>query len=247
MSGLAIIGGTGLTALHGLEIASREMVHTPWGEPSGPVVHGRLHGVSISFLPRHGHHHTIAPHKVNYRANIWALKEVGIRQVIAVAAVGAISPNLIRSTLAIPEQIIDYTWGREQTFFSDHNQEVVHVEFADPYDQALRDDLIRAADTARINAFVGGTYGVTQGPRLETAAEINRLESDGCHMVGMTGMPEAVLARELDLAYAHCAVIANAAAGRGRERISLDAIKVQLGQGMEQVKALLMEVVKQQR
>jgi len=245
MSGLAIIGGTGLTALQGLEISSREMVHTPWGEPSGPVIHGQLHGVSISFLPRHGHHHTIAPHKVNYRANIWALKEVGIRQVIAVAAVGAISPDLISSTLAIPEQIIDYTWGREHTFFSDHNQEVVHVEFTAPYDQALREDLIRAANSAEINAYVGGTYGATQGPRLETAAEINRLESDGCQMVGMTGMPEAVLARELGLAYAHCAVIANAAAGRSQERITLDAIKAQLGEGMEQVKVLLMEVVKQ--
>ncbi len=243
MSRLAIIGGTGLTALQGLEITSREMVHTPWGEPSGPVVHGMLNGVKISFLPRHGHHHTIAPHKVNYRANLWALKEVGIEQVIAVAAVGAIHPNLITIPLAIPDQIIDYTWGRGHTYFEEWLSEVVHVDFSSPYDPGLRERLIQAAGNAGISVYAGGTYGATQGPRLETAAEINRLESDGCHMVGMTGMPEASLARELGLAYAHCAVIANAAAGRSRELITLEAIKEQLSGGMEQVKRLLMEVV----
>ncbi len=246
MSRLAIIGGTGLTTLHGLEITSREMVHTPWGEPSGPLVHGQLNGVSVSFLPRHGHHHTIAPHKVNYRANIWALKEVGITHVIAVAAVGAIHPDLISSSLAIPDQIVDYTWGRGHTFFEDQLSEVTHIDFASPYDQDLRERLIQAAESAGIKAYSGSTYGATQGPRLETAAEIDRMETDGCHIVGMTGMPEAALARELGLAYAHCAVIVNAAAGRGAAVITLEAIKAQLDVGMEEVKDLLMQAVKQQ-
>jgi len=245
MSRLAIIGGTGLTALHGLEISSREVVHTPWGEPSGPLVHGRLNGVDVSFLPRHGHHHTIAPHKVNYRANIWALHEVGISRVIAVAAVGAIHAELITITLAIPDQLIDYTWGRGHTFFEEQLEEVVHIDFSSPYDQQLRERLLDAAKSAKIKAFPGGTYGVTQGPRLESAAEIDRLESDGCHMVGMTGMPEASLARELGIAYAHCAVVVNAAAGRGEDPITVEAIKQRLKVGMEQVKCLLMEAVRE--
>ncbi len=243
MSRLAIIGGTGLTTLQGLEISSREMVHTPWGEPSGPVVHGMLNGVKISFLPRHGHHHTIAPHKVNYRANVWALKEVGVKRVIAVAAVGAIHSELMETTLAIPDQIIDYTWGRAHTFFEDQLKEVVHVDFSYPYDAQLRGCLIDAAKKTGVQTYIGGTYGATQGPRLETSAEINRMEGDGCHMVGMTGMPEAVLARELGLAYAHCAVITNAAAGRGDGTITLQGIEAHLKVSMAQVKLLLEELV----
>jgi len=244
MNRLAIIGGTGLTSLPGLDISSREMVHTPWGEPSGPVVHGALNGIPVSFLPRHGHHHTIAPHKVNYRANIWALKELGIEQVIAVAAVGAIHPDVIAVNLAIPDQLIDYTWDRKHTFFEDQLQKVVHVDFTNPYDAQLRERLICAVQTTGIHTYIGGTYGVTQGPRLETAAEIDRMEIEGCHMVGMTGMPEAVLARELGLAYAHCAVITNAAAGRGDSAITLELIEARLKGSMAQVKQLLEVLIK---
>jgi 5'-methylthioinosine phosphorylase len=240
---LAIIGGTGLTSLDGLQITRKEMVHTPWGEPSGPITHGTLNGVRVAFLARHGYHHTIPPHEVNYRANIYALKEVGIKQVVAVAAVGGIADNLQPASLVITDQIIDYTWGRGHTFFEGKLDQVEHIDFTFPYDESLRLALIEAASRARVECTAGGTYGVTQGPRLESAAEIDRMERDGCDVVGMTGMPEASLARELGLAYAHCAVIANPAAGRGDGAITMQQIRQQLDTGMEQVKLLLGEFV----
>lgn len=240
---IAIIGGTGLTALKGLTIIRREMVHTPWGEPSGPVTHGTLSDKKVAFIPRHGYGQTIPPHRVNYRANIWALKEIGARRIVAVAAVGSIRPGFAPGRLAIPEQIIDYTSGRGHTFFEDGLSHVVHVDFTSPYAHALRDLLIRAADAAGVEAWSQGTYGATQGPRLETAAEIDRLERDGCDMVGMTGMPEAALARELELDYTHLCVCANAAAGRGEGEISMAELETNLEQGMKSVKRVLEELL----
>ncbi len=243
MSGLAIIGGTGLTALAGLRIVRREMVHTPWGKPSGPITHGVLNGVDVAFLARHGYRHTIAPHQVNYRANVWALREVGVSEIVAVAAVGSISAQLAPGSLVVPDQIVDYTWGRGHTYFEDGLDAVTHVDFTSPYDARLRRRLIDAAAAAGLTVADGGTYGATQGPRLESAAEIDRMERDGCHVVGMTGMPEAALARELDLAYAHCAVVANPAAGRGAGAITMEQIRAQLATGMEQVKRLMHALV----
>jgi 5'-methylthioinosine phosphorylase len=243
MSDLAIIGGTGLTSLEGLTITRREMVHTPWGEPSGPVSHGMLDGCPVVFLARHGYHHTIPPHQVNYRANIWALNELGITDVIAVAAVGGIAEGLKPGSLVITDQIVDYTWGRGHTFFEGDLERVVHVDFTSPYDEALRQRLVRSATKAGVPFHDAGTYAATQGPRLESAAEIDRLERDGCHVVGMTGMPEAALARELQMAYAHCTVVANPAAGRGEGIITMEQIRVQLAVGMEHVKRLLTAVV----
>ncbi len=212
MPDIAIIGGTGLTRLAGLEIARREVVFTPYGEPSGPLTHGELAGRKAVFLARHGYGHTIAPHKVNYRANLWALKSIGVKRVIAVASVGGIRSDLEPGTLAVPHQIVDYTTQRENTFFEE--QKVVHVDFTEPYDAGLRALLLRAAESVDVRVARDGVYAASQGPRLETAAEIDRMERDGCDMVGMTGMPEAVLARELELAYACCAVVVNWAAGR---------------------------------
>jgi 5'-deoxy-5'-methylthioadenosine phosphorylase len=240
---LGIIGGTGLTSLEELAILRREMVHTPWGEPSGPVTHGELHGQRVAFLARHGYRHTIPPHQVNYRANVWALREVGVRSIVAVAAVGGISAHLEPGSLVITDQLIDYTWGRGHTFFEDGLDNVVHVDFTRPYSQALRERLLAAAREAGVDVHAGGTYGATQGPRLESAAEVDRLERDGCHVVGMTGMPEAALARELEIAYAHCAVVSNPAAGRGDETITMQAIRAQLDRGMEQVKRVLRALV----
>ncbi len=243
MSVLAIIGGTGLTSLAGLEVTRREVVSTPWGEPSGAITHGRLHGTEIAFLARHGYGHTIAPHRINYRANIWALGHIGVREIIAVAAVGGIAAELAPGRLAIPEQIVDYTWGRGHTFFENGDSPVVHVDFTRPYSQPLRERLARAGRAAGIECIEGGTYGATQGPRLESAAEIDRLEGDGCTMVGMTGMPEAGLARELGLEYAHCAVCANRAAGRGAEPIRGADIEANLEAGMAALHALLAHLV----
>lgn len=240
MTEIAIIGGTGLTRLQMLEITKQEMVHTPYGEPSGAITYGRLCHRDVAFLARHGDHHTISPHKVNYRANLWALQSVGVRKVIAVAAVGGIRADLYPSRLAIPDQIIDYTWGRYHTFFEEDSEPVTHVDFTWPYCHEIRASLLQGAHTAGLEVSRDGTYGATQGPRLETAREIDRMERDGCDMVGMTGMPEAALARELELCYGTCAVVANWAAGRGgQEKIALEEIHRSLQQGMERVTLLL--------
>jgi 5'-methylthioinosine phosphorylase len=239
MPELAIIGGTGLTSLPNLVIVRREVMQTPYGEPSGALSHGVLGGAEIVFLARHGDAHTIAPHRVNYRANLWALKDAGARRIIAVCAVGGISKYMSPRVIAIPDQIIDYTWSREHTYFDSGLSQVTHIDFTHPYCEDLRGDLIAAAAAAGIQVVPRGTYGATQGPRLETIAEINRMERDGCDMVGMTGMPEAALARELDLCYAHCAVSANWAAGHSKGIIKMNEIEENLECSMQMVKTLL--------
>ncbi|MBZ0071242.1 MAG: S-methyl-5'-thioinosine phosphorylase [Thiohalobacteraceae bacterium] len=243
MTELAIIGGTGLTTLKNLAIERREVVHTPYGQPSGPLVHGRLCGKAVVFLPRHGSGHTIAPHDVNYRANLWALDHIGVTKVIAIAAVGGITPATVPTALVIPDQIIDYTSARQHTFFQGSLEQVTHIDFTFPYCEELRVDLIAAGRAAGLSLVESGTYGATQGPRLETAAEINRMARDGCDVVGMTGMPEAALARELGLCYAACAVCANWAAGRGEGEISMAEINQTLTTGMEKVRTLLEQVI----
>jgi len=240
---LAIIGGTGLTSLETLSISRREMVSTPYGEPSGPLTHGELGGKAVVFLARHGYSHTIPPHRINYRANLWALQHIGVEQVIAVAAVGGIRADMEPGCLAFPDQIIDYTWSRGHTFFEDDLTHVTHIDLTYPYCEELRQKLIQAARRAGLDAREGGTYGAMQGPRLETAAEILRLERDGCDLVGMTGMPEAALARELGLRYATCAVVVNWAAGKSGGEITMENIQRQLIGGMEKVKILLREVI----
>jgi len=243
MSEIAIIGGTGLTSLASLEIVRREMVQTPYGEPSGPLTHGILCDREVVFLARHGYGHTIPPHQVNYRANLWALKSIGVEKVIAIAAVGGIRADLVPGRLVFPDQIIDYTWSRYNTFFEDSGDGVTHIDFTWPYCHELRQQLIQAADRLNLNAAGKATYAATQGPRLETAAEIDRLERDGCDVVGMTGMPEAALARELELCYAACAVVANMAAGRGDGKITLEEIEQNLVKGMGKVGQLLEEAM----
>ncbi|MDN5837041.1 MAG: S-methyl-5'-thioinosine phosphorylase [Gammaproteobacteria bacterium] len=236
MTAIAIIGGTGLTRLEGLEISRREVCYTPYGEPSGPLLHGKLSGREAVFLARHGPSHRIPPQRVNYRANLWALKSIGVQAIVAVSTVGGIRADMAPGRIVIPDQIVDYTSGRDNTFFND--QSVVHVEFTEPYDAGLRARLLAAGREAVVELLDGGVYAAMQGPRLETAAEINRLETDGCDMVGMTGMPEAVLARELELPYAVCAVVLNRAAGRGGGDIHTE-ITQSLARGIEQVRDLL--------
>lgn len=213
---LAIIGGSGLTQLANLDISRREVARTPYGEPSGALTFGRIGGCGVVFLARHGYGHTIPPHLVNYRANMWALAKVaGADQIVSVASVGGIRSDLAPGTVVIPDQIIDYTWGRHVTYYEGGDAPVVHTDFTEPYDGALRARLLAAAAKAGEAAVDGAVYATTQGPRLETAAEISRLERDGAHVVGMTGMPEASLARELAVPYAAICVVANWAAGRG--------------------------------
>lgn len=243
MSRLAIIGGTGLTRLTHLEIERRERVGTPYGNPSAELVYGRLHDQELVFLARHGDPHVHPPHKVNYRANIFALKQAGVCGILAVAAVGGIRADMVPSKIAVPDQIIDYTYGRAHTFFEDDLDRVTHIDFTRPYSEWLREKLLTAAEVAGIAVIDGGVYGCTQGPRLETAAEIARLERDGCDLVGMTGMPEAALARELDLAYACCAVVANWAAGKQAGEITLAEIEANLTAGMADLAAILRHLV----
>ena len=210
---IGIIGGSGLLQLAGLEDVHRKVVRTPWGQPSGALSFGRLGGVPVVFLARHGYGHTIAPHDINYRANIWALHEAGVSQVIACSAVGGIRADLTPGQLVVPDQIVDYTWGRAVSYFSGEDQPVVHIDFSHPFDARLRHQLIGAALRLNLPVSDTGCYGCTQGPRLETLAEVRRYQGDGCDMLGMTAMPEAALARELDLPYAILGVVANRAAG----------------------------------
>lgn len=237
MTTLAIIGGTGLTQLSDLNILSREQLDTPYGSPSAEFVTGELNGSRIIFLSRHGNPHTIAPHQINYRANIWGLKQLGVEQIVAVAAVGGITGEMAPAHIAIPDQIIDYSYGRKHTFFED--EAVSHIDFTYPYNQKLRSRLISAASAANIKISPLGTYGCTQGPRLETAAEIRRMERDGCDLVGMTGMPEAALAKELDMAYAAISVVANWAAGKSEGEITMEEIERHLHKGMANTALLL--------
>ncbi len=245
MPELAIIGGTGLTTLQGLEIIGQETVQTPYGAPSCPLTHGVLCEREIVFLARHGRDHTIPPHRINYRANIWALKEAGVQGIVAVAAVGGITAEAFPTRLVIPDQIIDYTWSRPHTYFEEGLSHVTHVDFTWPYHETLRQQLIEASRTAGLDICKHGTYGATQGPRLESAAEVGRLKRDGCTLVGMTGMPEAALARELELPYACCAVVANWAAGCGGadEIIEMAEIERNLVQGMSDTRRLLEHLI----
>ncbi len=221
----AIIAGSGLLAMPGLDIDETLHLDTPWGEPSGPLYQGRLKGVEVLFMARHGDAHSIPPHKVNYRANIAALKQAGATHLLAYNAVGGICADCDAGSLVVADQIIDYTWGREHTYSDGEQGGVAHIEFTSPYDEALRQVLIAAADSAGITILSQGVYGATQGPRLESAAEIIRMERDGCDLVGMTGMPEAALAREKALPYASLSLVVNAAAGKAGGLITMAEIE----------------------
>lgn len=242
---LAIIGGSGLSQLADLEVTERRALTTPYGEPSGPVTLGRLANRPIAFLARHGYGHTIAPHQVNYRANVWALRELGVAEIVSVASVGGIRPDLGPGALALPHQILDYTAGRSTTFFEGAGAPVTHVDFTEPYSPDLRARLLAAARRCGEAVADRCVYATTQGPRLETAAEIDRLERDGADVVGMTGMPEAVLARELALGYASLAVVANFAAGRGdsARRVALENVEPVLAAAMGRVRSILAALV----
>lgn len=243
MTQLAIIGGTGLTQLSTLTIIKRERLQTPYGAPSADFVTGELQGKPVIFLARHGDPHRIAPHHINYRANIWGLKQLGVQHIIAVAAVGGITAEMSPAHIAIPDQLIDYSYGREHTFFAEADAPVQHIDFTHPYSQSLRNLLINAAVQAVIRVQARGTYGCTQGPRLETSAEIRRMERDGCDLVGMTGMPEAALAKELELNYATIAVVANWAAGKTAHEITMVEIEQNLHKGMANTAELLKAVI----
>lgn len=241
---LAVIGGSGLYSFPGLENTRREAVDTPFGAASGDVVIGSFRGKTLAFLARHGESHGVPPHRVNYRGNLWALHALGARRIIGVNAVGGIRNDMGPRAVVVPDQIIDYTHGRFTSFCDAEGAEVRHIDFSEPYTATLRQALLAAASRAGVPAVDGGCYGATQGPRLETRAEIARLRRDGCDLVGMTGMPEAVLARELGVEYACLALVANWAAGVvDEEEISIEEIFAHLAAATAAVPAILGELV----
>ncbi len=244
MNKIAIIGGTGLTSLAGVKITETREVDTPYGSPSSGLSFGHFVDKEIVFLPRHGNPHSIPPHKINYRANIHALKENGVKNIIAVNAVGGITSEMRPGRIAIPEQIIDYTYDRKHTYYEDNQNEVTHIDFTNPYSTDLGKQLVTASLMSGLDVFTGGVYAATQGPRLETAAEVKKLEKDGCDIVGMTGMPEAALARELEINYACLALVVNWAAGKSDEEITMAVIEKHLEQGIGKVKQILEEFIK---
>ena len=208
---LAVIGGSGLSRIPELETAERRIVRTPYGLPSAPLLVGRAGGRDIAFLARHGLNHTLAPHEINYRANIWALHSLGVSGIVAVSAVTSLHPDLPAGTLVLPHDLIDYTCGRAATFFENDACGVVHTDFTEPYDAALRRTLLEHAAAQDTAIAAEAVYGCLQGPRTPTRAEMRRLKNDSVHVLGMTGMPEAVLARELGLPYAHLCGVVSAA------------------------------------
>ena len=233
---LAVIGGTGVYQLASLQDPETKEGGTIYGEPSGPVRIGTLAGKRVAFLARHGEGHSVPPHKVNYRANLRRLADLGVTRVLAINAVGGITGGFGPRVVAVPDQVIDYTWGRISTICEESGTPVLHVDFGDPYSQALRQEILRAAARAGITLVDGGCHGVTQGPRLESRAEVERLRRDGCDLVGMTGMPEAGLAREMGLDYACLALVANWAAGCGAEPGS-PAAEITMDEVLENVEA----------
>ncbi len=226
VSTIGIIGGTALTRLPQLTDVCQISIDTPFGDTSSDITQGIINQKRFVFIARHGSQHNIPPHLINYRANIWAMQKAGVGKIVSVASVGSINKQMSPGVLVVPDQIIDYTWGRAQTFFDQGFTMNNHVEFTHPYDRETRQSLLDAAKSGGQTIISGATMGVTQGPRLETAAEIKRLQTDGCDLVGMTGMPEAALARELSIPYACFAVVVNWAAGIGEtDNIDLQAIQ----------------------
>ena len=225
MTSIALIGGTGLNRLEGMEVTGEQDLETPWGACSHPVQTGRFGGAEVCFIARHGVPHRIPPHCINYRANIWALRELGVDRVVAINAVGGIGQTMLPGCIVLPDQLVDYTWGREHTFHDGTRDDLAHIEFTHPYDPELRQTLIAAAQALDIDCATTGTYGVTPGPRLEAAGELQRRHRDGCDIVGMTAMPEAALAAELGIRYASVCVVVNMAAGLSDEPITVEAME----------------------
>jgi len=240
---LALIGGTGLTELD--RNSTYVSIKTPYGKPSAEIQVIATEPVRLLFLPRHGSPHRFPPHRVNYRANMWALREAGAMQVLAVTAVGGIGDRYSPGALVAPDQLIDYTWGREHSYSDSAQVELVHVDFTWPYAGPLRSALLAAASNGGVALVDGGCIGVFQGPRLESAAEVERARRDGCHMMGMTSLPEAGLARELGLDYAGLAVVSNFAAGITGAPLSEEDIAATLREPMQQVRKVLQMLVNQ--
>jgi 5'-methylthioadenosine phosphorylase/5'-methylthioinosine phosphorylase len=246
---LAIIGGSLLKEISGIANASEECVTTPFGLPSDNFTSGEIDGLEVVYFNRHGVSHHIAPHHINYKANMFALKLLDVTHIIAVTAVGGITEKMSPMKWVVPDQIIDYTHGRVHTCSDVNDEEVQHIDFSYPFDKQLGAQLAGAIAMEVSDYETKATYGVTQGPRLETVAEIERMQRDGCDIVGMTAMPEAVLARELEMKYATLSLVVNWAAGKGgseaspAEIISMDEIRQRISQGNQMTDKIIHNVI----
>jgi 5'-methylthioadenosine phosphorylase len=238
---IGVIGGSGFYSwLH----AGRPVpVETPFGAPSEPPVVGDVGGRSVAFIPRHGRDHRFPPHQVNYRANLWALRALGVRQVLGPCAVGSMLPELGPGSLVVPDQVVDRTWGRAHTVY-DGQGPVVHVPFAEPYCPRGRATVVAAAHDARWHPRDGGTLVVINGPRFSSRAESRWHAALGGHIVGMTGMPEASIARELALCYTAVAVVTDLDAGlEAGEGVTQAEVMATFGKSVERLKSVLGEAV----
>ena len=240
---IAIISGGDFDKITGVSLVDEIFQDTPWGETSSSIKILKIKNIEIFFLSRHGDPQRIPPHKINYRANIWALNKIDVKKIISINTVGGITQLMSPNEIIIPNQIIDYTYGRQSTYHEDNLTDVKHIDFTDPYTESLRKELINSAKRVKLNIHTKGTYGVTQGPRLETAAEISKLENDGCNIVGMTGLPEDSLAREIDIDYASCCLVVNWAAGKSVEPINTKIMKENLARGIKDIMLLLSDFI----
>lgn len=244
---IGLIGGTGLLNIPDVEVLKKLKIKTPYGSASDEFLLAQIEKKEFIFIPRHGASHTIPPHLINYRANLWGLKKLGVTNVLAIATVGGINDATKPGSVVIPDQILDYTYGREHTIFDGVSHPVEHIDFTQPYNKTFRDSLITFARSSGFQCHVHGTYAAVQGPRLETAAEINRYETDGATVVGMTGMPEASLAKELGLAYASLCPVVNYAAGRGdsKNELSHDTITANSKMLMDKILLFVLNFIKE--
>ena len=237
MPKIGVIGGSGLYQIPGLMIKEYINLTTPFGSPSDTYMIGVLSGKEIVFLPRHGLKHHIPPHRINYRANIWGFKELGVEQIISVSAAGGIGFDIRPGMIIIPDQILDMTNGRDSTFYD--GDEVVHIDFTEPYCPELRDALFRGGEHSGIELRNSGIYVCMNGPRLETKAEIKMFLNMGVDIVGMTAMPEAALAREAEVCLAGVVVVTNYAAGIANKRLTTTEVKETMREAITRVGNLL--------
>ncbi|NOX21441.1 MAG: S-methyl-5'-thioadenosine phosphorylase [Nitrospirae bacterium] len=238
---IGLIGGSGLYEIKGLRSIEEVEVKTPYGSPSDRIKIAEIDDIKIAFLPRHSHKHNIPPHRVNYRANLWAFKELGVERIIAVNAVGGINSTYRPGDIVIPDQILDFSRSRASTFYD--NEDVVHVDFTYPFCPEMRNTISDETLLQQYKLKINGTYVCTEGPRLETAAEIRFFATAGGDMVGMTGMPEAILARELELCYLMIAVITNYAAGISKEKLTTTEVLETMKGTTEKVKDLIVQAI----
>lgn len=238
MSKIGVIGGSGLYEIKGFTLKKKKTVSTPYGKPSAQYFSGEIDKTEVIFLPRHGRHHDIPPHMINYRANIWGFKKLGVDSILSISAVGGIKRGIKPGDIVISDQILDMTKNRESTFY-DGKEGVYHIDFTEPYCQQLRKVLLSAGRKIRIDLKNGGTYVAVEGPRLETASEIKSFGILGGDIVGMTGMPEASLARELEICYAGISVVANYAAGISKRKLTVAEVMEAMKDATEKIKRLL--------